>query len=152
MKSSPSYPSFGWAGGFPCAVYVPLGEANSCYIPRTPGLAISVPPSEVVEQLPLGCRGALTQNAQDVTVVHPRSVPTEGEGIPVARCANGRHAIPSGRGYDRCLSQDGAWCVTNRTGPVVPAGMCELHDCAAAAGCASGTQALPAISGGETCP
>ena len=84
-----------------CPVYVPLRQADGCCHCGSLRVAVTTSPSEVAEQLPLGCQVAPAQEPQGVTVLPPCSGSMV---ISPSGHAHGLHCILSGDCYNRCIS------------------------------------------------
>ena len=136
-----------------CLISSSLGQTNVHFSCGSSRLAVTAPPAEVAEQLPLGCQAAQGQETQGVTTVSPRLGPMEGQGLHAQGCSYGFCSVSQGDCYHRCLPYRMGCSVAEQDGPgaVVCGRSGGPHQCAGAASDSPGSQALSAAPEGQAC-
>ena len=136
-----------------CPVYAPLRQADGCCHCGSLRVAVTTSPSEVAEQLPLGCQVAPAQETQGDTMLPPCSGSMEGEILSPSGHAHGLHCIPSGDRYNRCIPLRVGCCVAEPDSLrlVACTGPLGAYQYAVAMGSTHGTAAFSSIPEREAC-
>ncbi len=135
-------------------IFAPPREIDRCRHRGSFGAAVTAPPSEVAEQLSVGCQVAPAQETQGVTPLPPSSGSMEEEVFSSSGLDHGFCRIQAGGHHDGCLPLRLGSCVaeSDGSGAVACSGPFGAYQCVGAAGCAHGSAVFSSLPERPACP